>query len=75
MTTASESEWQTHAKNVLKGELKRNGVSYADLVARLEKIGVHENERNIANKISRGGFTAVFMLQCLKAIGVDSLRV
>jgi hypothetical protein len=75
MTTATESEWQTHAKNVLKGELKRNGVSYADLVAKLEAIGVHENERNIANKISRGGFTVVFLLQCLRAIGVDSLRV
>ena len=75
MTTATESEWQTHAKNVLKGELKRNGVSYTDLVAKLGAIGVHENERNIANKISRGGFTAVFLLQCLKAIGADSLRV
>lgn len=75
MTTATESEWQTHAKNVLKGELKRNGVSYTDLVAKLEVIGVHENERNIANKISRGGFSAAFLLQCLTAIGATDLRL
>jgi hypothetical protein len=34
-----------------------------------------ETERNIANKISRGGFTAAFFLQCLKAIGCANLRL
>jgi len=38
-------------------------------------IGVTENERNFNNKISRGGFTAAFLLQCLEAIGVPSLRL
>ena len=28
-----------------------------------------DTERNLANKISRGGFTAAFFLQCLSAIG------
>lgn len=75
MTAASETEWQTRVKNLLKGELKRKGVSYADLVQKLEQIGVHENERNIANKISRGGFTAVFLVQCLEAIGTTDFRL
>lgn len=75
MTAASETEWQTRVKNLLKGELKRRGVSYADLVQKLEKIGVHETERNIANKISRGGFTAVFLVQCLEAIGANEVRL
>jgi hypothetical protein len=38
-------------------------------------MGLPETERNIANKISRGGFTAAFFLQCLKAIGVTNLRL
>lgn len=75
MVTASETEWQTAAKNLLKGELARRGVSYRDLTERLAKIGVHENERNLANKISRGGFTAVFLLQVMRAIEAREIRL
>jgi hypothetical protein len=38
-------------------------------------MGVAENERNLNNKISRGGFTAAFFLQCLQAIGAQSVRM
>lgn len=72
---ANETEWQRRAKNLLKAELKRRGVSYRDLAEKLEAIGVSDSERNIANKISRGGFTAVFLLQCLVAIGAKQLVV
>lgn len=68
-------EFETRAKNLLKGELKRRGVSYAGLVEKLRLIGVSESERNLANKLSRGGFSAAFMLQCLAAIGVSSLHL
>lgn len=64
----TDAEWQARAKGLLKAELKRRNVSYRDLAARLEAMGVHESEANIANKISRGGFSAVFLLQCLAAI-------
>lgn len=68
-------EFETRAKNLLKGELKRRGITYAQLAEKLADIGVQENERNLNNKISRGGFTAAFMLQCLGAIGVSDLRL
>lgn len=68
-------EYETRAKNLLKGELKRQGVTYAMLAEKLSAIGVTENERNLNNKISRGGFTAAFLLQCLAAIGVSDLRL
>jgi uncharacterized protein (DUF111 family) len=55
--------------------LVRSGVSYRDLAERLETLGIHETERNIANKISRGGFTAVFLVQCLLAVGCTHLRL
>ena len=38
-------------------------------------IGIQETERNLANKISRGGFTAAFLIQCLEAIGAQEVRV
>ena len=72
-TNPATVEYETKAKNLLKGELKRRGVTYAQLAKSLAEIGVQENERNLNNKISRGGFSAAFFLQCLRAIGVGHL--
>ena len=66
---ADQDQWTIQAKNILKGELKRRGVTYAGLAERLGQMGVQENERNLNNKISRGGFTAGFFLMCLQAVG------
>jgi Domain of unknown function (DUF6471) len=60
---------------LLKGELKRRGITYVGLAEKLAAIGVVENERDLNNKISRGGFTAAFLLQCLEAVGASSLRL
>lgn len=68
-------EYEEKAKNLLKAELKRKGVTYAQLVEKLAAIGVTETERNLNNKISRGGFSAAFLCQCLQAIGVQSLHL
>lgn len=65
----------TLAKNLLKGELKRRGGTYEQLAKKLEAVGVVESERNLCNKISRGGFSAAFLLQCLAAIGASSLHL
>ncbi len=43
--------------------------------AKATAMGTPESERNIANKISRGGFTAAFFLQCLKASGTRVLNL
>ena len=70
-----EKEWEDKVKGMLKGELKRRGVTYADLVGKLADIGVMDSEPNIRNKISRGKFTAVFFVQCLEAINATTLRL
>ncbi len=69
------SEWEAKVKGLLKAELKKQGVTYAQLVDKLEAIGVHESEPNVRNKLARGKFTAVFMIQCLQAVGADTLRL
>lgn len=68
-------DWAETAKAILKAELKRKNVGYRELAEKLTAMGTPESERNIANKISRGGFTAAFFLQCLAAIGTDTLRL
>jgi 3-mercaptopyruvate sulfurtransferase SseA len=69
------NRWEDQASNLLKAELKRRGVSYAQLVERLAALGIAEDEKNVRNKLSRGKFTAAYLLQCLEAIGVQSLRL
>ena len=71
----ADGEWEAKVKGLLKGELKRRNVTYAQLVGKLAAIGVVESEPNIRNKLARGKFTAVFLLQCLEAIGASSLRL
>ena len=70
-----DTEWQARVKGILKAELKRRNVSYRQLAERLEAMGIHETERNINNKISRGGFTATFFVQCLVAAGCHTLHL
>ncbi|MFM6932805.1 MAG: DUF6471 domain-containing protein [Novosphingobium sp.] len=71
----SDTVWEAKVKGLLKGELKRRNVSYGQLVEKLAAIGVVDSEPNIRNKLSRGKFTAVFLIQCLEAIGSNALRL
>jgi hypothetical protein len=68
-------DWSAYAKGVLRAEMLRKGLSYADLVAALQRAGVKETEANLRNKVSRGSFTAAFLFQCLSAMGVKTLHL
>jgi hypothetical protein len=68
------TEWESRVANILKAELKRKGVTYAQLIEKLTDIGVSEKEVNVRNKLSRGKFTAAFMMQCFVAIGSENIR-
>ena len=70
-----DKEWSDRVKGLLKAELKRRNMGYRELAEKLTAMGIPETERNIANKISRGGFTAAFFVQCLIAIGCTTLRL
>lgn len=72
---AKRNSWEEKAANLLKAQLKLKGITYSGLVERLAEIGVDEKEANIRNKLSRGKFTAAFLLQCLEAIGTSDLRL
>ena len=67
--------WPRYASTLIKTSLKRREMTYADLVEALERMGVHESEPNLRNKLSRGSFTAAFLLQALAAIGASYLDI
>jgi len=70
-----QSEWAIKAKNILKAELKRKGIGYRDLAEKLAAMGTEMNEQSLNNKISRGGFSAAFFIQCFEAIGEREIRI
>jgi hypothetical protein len=69
------SDWTAQAKGILRAEMRRRDLSYADLVEAFAKDGVKETEANLRNKVSRGSFTAAFFLQCLSVMGVTTLHL
>jgi hypothetical protein len=73
MSAKTKSFWTARARNFVKGELARRGLSYDDLAVKLKQIQVVETPDNLRTKINRGTFSAAFLLQVLQAIGCKSL--
>jgi hypothetical protein len=75
LAMATDEEWAAKVKGMLKAELKRRNISYKQLADKLGELGIHHTDANIKNKISRGGFSAVFLVQCLTAIQCQAIRL
>lgn len=67
--------WDANARNILKAEIVRRGMTYERLAKRMQEMGVEETSSSIANKMSRGTFSFVFFLQCMRALGVDNVAI
>lgn len=68
-------DWAAMSKGLLKAELVRRGVGYQQLAERLDALGVKDTTENLTNKINRGRFSTMFLLQCLEAIECKVLRI
>ena len=73
MTT--EEEYGERAKRLLRGEMVRRGVTYEMLSERLGGAGVPDTPVNLRNKISRGKFSAGFLLAACEVMGADNIRL
>lgn len=69
------SDWNSKVKRLLKSELVRKGISNSDLAKMLREIGIEETKSSIDSKISRGTFSASFLLQCLTVIGCGKIEI
>lgn len=77
MTKLADSEKELADKTVkfLKAEMKRAGVTYAELAKRLEQHGLQETEASIANKLSRGTIAATLFLATIAALGLGGVQL
>lgn len=72
---ATEVEWRAQAAQILKAELSRHGVKYADLRERLAALGIEESYGGLATKINRGKFSFTFFLQCMKTLDKTEIKL
>jgi hypothetical protein len=70
---AATNRWSHGILKILKSELAKRDLTYRDLIDKLAHDGIKETETNIKNKMARGTFSAVFFVQCLRAIGAKSV--
>jgi hypothetical protein len=71
----TEEEWQARASAYIKAKMKECGVTYAELIKRLEKHGFKETEASITMKLKRGTFAATFLLATLAALELEGMRL
>lgn len=75
MDGGREREIGARASRFLKAEMKRLGITYAELARRLEVRGITETETSITSKLARGSFSASFLLSVAEAIGLETIDV
>ncbi len=77
MGRLAETEKELAAKTArfLKAEMKRVGVTYAEMARRLKEHGLEETEASITSKLARGTFAATFLLAAIAALEMEGVRL
>lgn len=65
--------WQQIVSKILKTELAKRDVGYIQLIQNLNAMGVKIRVEDLRARISRGNFSAMLLIQCLRAIQVKNL--
>ncbi|AOJ77827.1 MULTISPECIES: DUF6471 domain-containing protein [Burkholderia] len=77
--TASQADsygsWEETAKELIVEEMSRKRLTYKELARRLEQYGIDESPNQINRKVNRKRFSAAFLLACLAAMEVKSIRI
>jgi Domain of unknown function (DUF6471) len=74
--TNREKEWADKMRRFIKAELKRAGVTYAELAERLNAHGLEgETEASVNSKLVRGTFSATFLMAVLAVLELEGVTL
>ena len=65
------AEYEKRAKELLRYAMSLKSMTPEQLSQRLGTIGVEISAGGVANKISRGGFSSAFLIQCMEAMDIN----
>ena len=71
----TEKEYIQKAKTIIKTEVVKRDIDYPKLADMMLKIGIDENRNNLSNKINRGTFSFIFVMQVFDALDIDSINL
>ena len=73
---SAQIDWQREARRLLQVELARKAIGYKELSRALQTVcGVDVEPKALSNKVGRGTFSFAFFLQCMRALGVDTISL
>lgn len=75
MDDKSKLAWAKVGTKILKAELAKRGVDYPMLIAKLKEINVDISVEDLRGRMSRGTFSTILFIQCLRAINVTNLPI
>jgi hypothetical protein len=75
MPLESKEAWCKEARNILRSQIVRSGVSSGQLVGLLKAVGVNETVSGLKGKMHRGSFSFVFFIQVMRALGRDRIDI
>jgi hypothetical protein len=61
--------------NYLKGAIRKKKVTYRSLALKLRRWGWKDSPESIANRLSRGAFSAGFFITVLKALKLEEVEL
>src|SRR5262249_42658609 len=62
------SSFPPQTARLARGALRKAGIGYKELVAKLKDHGIEETEASITGKLNRGTFPVSFWLACLAVL-------
>jgi hypothetical protein len=71
--SAIKDRWTKVASQILKAELVKRSIDYPGLISKLNEMNIEMSVEDLRGRMSRGTFSAVLFIQCLRAIGVKNL--
>ncbi len=71
----NKMDWNQKAKRLLKAELVKRGITNEQLAKLLSNDGASETKSSVDSKISRGTFSASFLIHSLHVIRCNKIEI
>ncbi|MDR6469410.1 hypothetical protein J2777_003138 [Paraburkholderia graminis] len=68
-------QWEEEAKGLIEEGMEGRKIGYKQLSRMLEKLGIYESPDQINRKINRKRFSAAFLIACLRAMDVKTVKL
>lgn len=65
--------WAKIPSKIIKSELAKRDMTYNELIKKLKEIGVEIKVEDLRARLARGTFSAMLLVQCLRAMSVKNL--